>query len=231
MNNARVTRVAHPQNLPLRSRPGFSIISIIIVIALIAIAVGLLLPKIIPKRKLPAAFDEVGVGRMEGNLCINDFFGVSIQAPEGWQVDSEETLRRWLRQKSKDDQKHMAIVFFALKPRKPATGVVEPMLLIAARRLSSMPEVKTMDDFMERTQRIRERKAYNTGDPGKPYKAVLGGQACIRLDAGQRYGTGVVNSVLFAMLRRGYALSIGGTWQTDEDRRALMDSLKTVWFK
>ena len=231
MNQQKVTRVTRLQNLSVHSRPGFSIISIIIVIALIAIAAGLLLPKIAPKRKIPPAFDEVGVGRMEGNVCINDFFGFSIRVPEGWQIDSEETLRRWLRQRSKDEQKHVAMVLVAARALKPAPGVVQPMLLIGARRLSSIPEVKTVEDFMKHTQRIRERQGYNTGDPGKPYEAVLGGEACLRLDAGQRYGNGLVNSVLLAMLRRGYALSIAGAWQTEEDGRALMESLKTVKFR
>lgn len=231
MNQQKVTRVTRLQSLPVHSRRGFSIISIIVVIAVLAIVAGLLLPKIVPKRKIPAAFDEVGVGRMEGNLCISDFFSLSIRVPEGWQVMPRDDLKSFIAKQNKSDQQNMAVVLVAARALKPAPGIVEPMLMVAGRRLSSIREVKTVEDFMEHTQRIRERKRYNTGDPGKPYEAVVGGKAWLRLDAGQRYGNGVVDSVLLARLSCGYALTIAGAWQTEEDRRALMQSLQTVQFR
>lgn len=231
MNQPKVTLVSNLQNPSVHWSPGFSIISIIIVIALIAVAAGLLLPKIVPKRKTPPAFEEVGMGRMEGKLFTNEYFGLSIHVPEGWEVEFEEDRERWLRQSGKDEEEAMATVLVAFEPHRAGPGVVAPMLVIQTKRLSSIPEVKTVEDLMERTLRIRQRKGPQVGEQKKPYHATLGEQACLRFDGRTRYLTGVANDVLLAMLRRGYGLIIWGAWQTEEDRRALMQSLKTVQFK
>jgi len=97
--------------------------------------------------------------------------------------------------------------------------------------LGTLPNVKTIEDFMERAIKIRERTKFHLGQHGKPYKCVVGGQVVHRMDCKSRSPSGVADVALVALFRKGYVVTIGASWQSGQERAVVEGSLNSIRFR
>ena len=204
---------------------GRIIVRALIAIGLLAIAAGILVPSLQHKQKREAltAFDEVGPGEIEGNLCTNDFFGFSIAPPRNWHYASREVLKRHLEREKESDRQNVALIFLSFRFRKATRdlGTFNPSLFVFAERLSNMPGVSSSEEYLLGCFRQTKERNPDCGTPTRPYKYPIGDQTFWRLDVRGRLQGRIANTSHLAALRGSYAFSIAVAWENDEDGRVL----------
>lgn len=229
MNQTDVTRGKRFQSLSVYSKRGLSIVSVIVVIGVIAIAVGLLLPKIAPKRKTPAPIDEVGPSRIDSGRCVSDFFGFSIAVPKGWWYVQEEGIEKYVERKGDAYQEKTAPILLCTKER-PQQGVrPTAMLAVFAQRLSKLPDVHDAETYLHNVI-LRDGRSFY-GKPQGPYRWAHAGQTFFRVDGLRQSGDKIASSAYIAIVKKGYALGMGGFWENDEDGRILEEAFKSARFE
>jgi hypothetical protein len=221
------------QRMPVSACSGKFVVQAMILVALAAIAIGLFWPDFQSKRKSLTAWEQVGPGRIKGNLCTNDFFGFSIEVPKGWRPLPREELRRRLESESDFDRKNVSLILAAFKvPRRGSQA--EPLhsaLIVGAERLTSVFGAGTARDYVRRIVRKREREQSAWGTPRGPYKCVIGGQEFLRLDCDNYVRGRTGNTSLVVIAKKNYVLAIGTGWENEDDRKTLERAIKTARFK
>lgn len=214
---------------------GGIVVRALIAIALIAIAVGIIVPKLGRKEKgeIRSAFEEVGPGHIEGNLCTNRFFGFSIALPETWYHASREGLRRRLQSEKKSDRQNVAFILLSFKFPKSTRELdtFKPSLFVFAERLSNMPGVSSAHEYLLECFRQRKETNPHFSKPTGPYKCVVGRETFYGLDATGRLQGRMANTSQLAVIKKGYAFSIAAAWESDQDGKVLRQALETAQFK
>lgn len=208
-------------------------VHIFIAISLLAITIGFLAPKFVPKRRVLTAFDEVGPGRVKGNLCTNDFFGFSVRFPRGWHTRTRASLKRFLEHRKKSDRRNVAVILAAFKIAHGTRDAetFNPSLVVGADRLSNLQALSGAREFLLRAVQERESDGLYYGAPNAPYKWGAGKEVFFRVDGKRALQGKIVNTSHLAVIKKGYAFSIALAWESEEDGKVLAEALNTVRFE
>ncbi len=189
--------------------------------------------------------EEIGFGSVEDSVYHNEFFGLSIDVPEEWNIQNQETLKQLTKQSSEivagDDKNLKAVIdaaelqtvqllaAFKYPVGKPVP--FNPNILCIAERVSTLPGIERGNDYHFHTKRLLESSDVIVSFPEENSTVQLGGMDFDVMTIHINVAGTTVRQKQFAAIIKGYALVINVSYSTDDEESEVEAVLDTVRFE
>ncbi|TCZ74619.1 hypothetical protein E0485_19340 [Paenibacillus albiflavus] len=186
--------------------------------------------------------EKVDLGKVENGTYKNEYFGISFQVPQGWNVQDEETMRQVNEvgkeiaagnDKTKQKQFDLAeqkLLNLAMASKFPmGEAVLNPSVISNAEKVSKS-QVKTSKDYLEATKKIIIASQI-------PYQfkeitsVKVGGKDFDVLETSLSQDGGNLTQKIYSTLMNGYALNLIITYVDDESKAETDKLIESVSFK
>ena len=187
--------------------------------------------------------DKPEFGTVEDGIYKNKYFGMTATIPEGWHVAGRESIKKMQDQAKEitagDDEGLKAtldaaeltsVQLLSIFKHPPGTPVdFNPNLQATAEKVD-LPGVKKGRDYLFHAKNLMKRNQIPFEFPNEIYSKNIGGVEFDVLEAEIRAGNLVVYQKYFAVMAKGYALSMVISFASDEGEAELTDFLNTFQF-
>ena len=193
-------------------------------------------------KELPAHFDY---GQVTDNLYTNEYFGMNIEIPVGWHVQSQEFLNKISEEGKEliagDDKNIMAVVeaseiktanlLGAFKYELGASVPFNPNFMMVSENIKSYSGINSGSDYLFHTRRflLQSQLQYSAIDSTFS-KTNINGMDFYHMQAILNLGNFSITQQYFAGLTRGFCLTCIISYQTEEQKTELEKMLNTLKF-
>jgi hypothetical protein len=192
-----------------------------------------------------ASASEITYGTISNNIYKNDYFGMSMDVPQGWSVQSKAAMKQLMDQGSDlvagDDQNLKAImkqsekqtvnmfVFFKYEQGTPVT--FNPSIVAVAERVTHMPGIKRGADYFFHVRRLLQASQVEYTFPKKIYTTDLSGVSFDVMPAEISASFLTVEQDYYAALMKDYVLNFILSYSNEDEKQELIKILDTVSFR
>lgn len=184
------------------------------------------------------------LGKIQGSTYKNDYFGMTFEIPENWQVQDRETIEQ-IQQNGNDiisgDNKDLKdslaqsskITYNLFMVSKYAPGSAElsnVAFQCVAEKLSSGANIKTGKDYLESARKLMESSKLKYTFNNDIKKITIDNVEFYEMDASVKIGYVTANMNFYATISKGYALSFSSSYFTQEGLKTTEDLLKAIKF-
>ena len=187
----------------------------------------------------------IDFGSMEGSNFVHRYFGFQISIPDQWQVQDTEA-RKDLQKMGKEiisgDDRNMKAILDASElntlnlltvfryPRGTAVDF-NPSFACVAEKVSHLPGIKKGSDYLFHTRNLIEQGKLAYKFSPETGSEKLGGETFDFMDSELDLKRVIVKQRFYATIRKGYALCLVISYQSEEMKQKLDEILKTVQFE
>ena len=176
---------------------------------------------------------EIGYGVIENGIYKNEYFNMSIEVPEKWDVQSQaankELMDRGAELIAGDDdnfkkmiklsQKQSVTLFVFFKHEKGAPVPFNPNIILVAEKMSHMPGVKRGSDYLYHVRKLFESGKMEYEFPHEIYTKVISDISFDVMPAVLQVGNLTVTQDYYATRINDYVLSfiLSSTTNLEQD--------------
>jgi hypothetical protein len=181
-------------------------------------------------------------GRINGNTYANDFFGLSIEVPAGWQIASPEMKEQVtaageevvagnnpaLKSAVRGSKKTTYYLLMTSQHPMGAAVAFNSNYSLMAEDISAAPGVKTGKDYLSGLQQFMSQSQMSVAYTQPPYECKLAGETFHRLDARVTLKQTTVDQCYIVTIRNGYALALILSWTDPAAYQTMEKSIQTL---
>lgn len=190
------------------------------------------------------ASEEISSGTMEGSVYRNDYFKFSVTLPSDWSVQDSEAQARLqeegaaavaaddksVKRMQRTAERQSVNLFQVFEHPVGSPVEFNPSITAVAERVQHMPGIKRGSDYLFHVKKLLQTSALTFSFPGDDGTENLGGcdfdvTPIDLVTSGQ-----TVHQKYYALVTKGYALSLVISFSSEEDEAKLMDILRSVKF-
>lgn len=190
------------------------------------------------------ASDGIDFGSFQGSTYTNEYFAMSLTIPEGWSVQTHESLQQMAKVGGQviagDDQNLQAsmraaelqtVNLFAAFERPVGTPVpYNPSIVAVAEHVSHMPGIKSGKDYLYHARQLLEAGQLKVTFLKEVPSVRLGGVEFHTMAVQLSMAGRTMTQQYYAAVMKGYALGFVISYVTDAQRTVMESALKTLTF-
>lgn len=191
--------------------------------------------------------DYFDYGTIKGNTYINDFFGIELEYPKEWFVQSKATLDHLskvgselvagdnnnLEKMIKASEINSANLLMVSQHELGATVASNPNIIIVVENTKNLPGIKTGKEYLFHAVKLLKASQLNFKYFNEDFdKKVINGNDFYTLSYGidasasiNSSEDAVVNQFYYTTVKKGFSISIILTYNTEPERKILLSML------
>jgi len=190
---------------------------------------------------------KLDLGKNEGDIYKNNYFGLSVKLPKDWKVASEEELKQVIdtgkdivagddeSKQAEVDVAELNSVYLLMVSKTEMTGQTynNGNFMIMAEKLNFLQGITKGSQYLEHVKKglqdIKDQMPYNLEKAIYPEK--IGGKDFAVLETGIESEGMKLTQKYYAYVMKGYALVFIGTSTNEENSKVIQDMLDSIKFE
>lgn len=192
--------------------------------------------------KEPISFDY---GKVEDNVYSNDYFGVMVELPSNWIVQSREQTEKIAEMGQEmiagDDEKlnatikaseiNTANLLVVFRNELGAAVDFNPNFSLVAENLINTPSLKTGYDYLFHTRNLMKNGQFKFDYISEEFiSEKIDGIEFYKMETRVRLMDIEVKQIYYSTAIKGFSFNIIISYNSDEEKEILISSLKTMKF-
>lgn len=191
-----------------------------------------------------AAEKEIGYGVIENGSYKNSYFGMEIEVPQGWSVQSQAQLDAIsgagaeliagddanLKGAMEASQKQSVNLFAFFKYEQGAPVDFNPSLMAVAERVSGMPGIKRGSDYLFHSKKLLQSGQLTIDFPRENFTTELSGISFDVMPLTMEFNGVLVYQEYYASRFKDYVLAFVVTYSNESELTELNGYLKMLRF-
>ena len=191
------------------------------------------------------ASDEIDFGTVKNSTYQNDYFGLSIQVPDDWSIQDQESQKRLMDLGGKviagEDKILSAVLkaselqtvnlLAAFKHPIGAPVPYNPSIMCIAERIRNMPGIKRGKDYHFHSKKFLQSSHLSVSFPREVFTEQLDGKDFDIMPLEMSIAGLTVQQKQYVAITKGYALVIIASYTSDEEEADLNKILQSVRFQ
>ena len=189
--------------------------------------------------------DSFDYGQLEGQTYRNTFFGLTMQVPEGWHVQSNEQKKALLasgKQLAAGDDANMQALLKASEVKTASLLVVfqhekgapvdyNPAFTLVAENIAASPGVKTGNDYLFHARKMMEKGQLQYTFGKDVYNITIGGRDFAVLETSLDFNGVIVNQRYYVTVLKQFSLVFISSFQDEAQLRELEKVANSMQFE
>ncbi|HOQ17450.1 MAG: hypothetical protein GX198_01965 [Epulopiscium sp.] len=186
---------------------------------------------------------ELTLGEFQGNTYTNSYFGISMNIPEGWEIQNDETVNELMEagkeaiagdnaaKKAALDLAEQKLLTFFMICKYPIgeLGKINPNVICQAEKVGSL--VKNESEYLEAIRNQLESASQTPYNFKDIYTENLGGEDFYVLESNIDFGSFVYTQKYYTKIMDKYAFNIVVGYTEEEGKEEISQMLESVIFE